>query len=44
VVKTIIGLGYAEYSYWWQVKYGESGQSGWMVEVEMNNVFLKANQ
>ena len=34
----------AEYSYWWQVEYGEGGQSGWMVEVEMNEVFLKPGQ
>jgi hypothetical protein len=34
----------AEYSYWWQVEYGEGGQSGWMIEVEMNDVFLKPGQ
>jgi hypothetical protein len=44
VVKIISGPVCAEYSYWWQVKYGEGGQSGWMVEVEMNNDLLKANQ
>ena len=43
-VEIISGPVCAEYSYWWQVEYGEGGQSGWMTEIEMNDVFLEVKK